>query len=358
MPQETKEKSYSLHSMRRSMVFVGGICVAYFFYLLFSGNLASFAASLAKADLRWVSGALLCYVVYYALGVFAYWLPCRGNDTYRCVRLIDLMSVEATGIFFSNLSPNGTGSPPAQIWRLTRCGLSLGQATALQYTRFIIYETAEGVFALLMLIPRYEFFMQTYNAGIWVGLILFGSKVIEVSALLAVCLFPSFSIRLLQGLAHFLEGYRRLARFAPGLRSLTYQVRDFSQGFKDGISQWRMSLLTMVVTLVQLGCLYALPWFVLNAFGIHGIDIVTCMACGSMLELLTSAIPLPGGTGGAEGGFAYLFGWMFGDMLPAGYVVWRAVEYVLPVIAAAPLSQLGLGSAGRGRGGAAVGIGR
>jgi uncharacterized membrane protein YbhN (UPF0104 family) len=55
-----------------------------------------------------------------------------------------------------------------------------------------------------------------------------------------------------------------------------------------------------------------------------------------MLELLTSAIPLPGGTGGAEGGFAFLFG----SALSAGYVVWRMVEYVLPVLASVPLMGL------------------
>ena len=59
-----------------------------------------------------------------------------------------------------------------------------------------------------------------------------------------------------------------------------------------------------------------------------------------MLELLTSAIPLPGGTLGAEGGFAFLFGSMFGPALSAGYVVWRFVEYILPVLAAVPLMGL------------------
>ena len=82
----------------------------------------------------------------------------------------------------------------------------------------------------------------------------------------------------------------------------------------------------------------------LRAFHIEA-DLLTCLACGSMLELLTSAIPLPGGTGGAEGGFAFLFGPMFGDAIAAGFVVWRMVEYFLPVLAAVPL--LGLRSNGR-----------
>ena len=87
----------------------------------------------------------------------------------------------------------------------------------------------------------------------------------------------------------------------------------------------------------------SLPYFVLRAFG-QPADLITCLACGSMLELLTSAIPLPGGTGGAEGGFAFLFAPMFGSSITAGYVVWRMVEYFLPVLVAVPL--LGLRSHG------------
>ena len=81
--------------------------------------------------------------------------------------------------------------------------------------------------------------------------------------------------------------------------------------------------------------MYALPYFVLRAFG-EPADLAICLASGSMLELLINAIPLPGGTGGAEVGFAYLFRGMFGQHLAAGFVIWRAVEYLLPVLIAAP----------------------
>ena len=64
------------------------------------------------------------------------------------------------------------------------------------------------------------------------------------------------------------------------------------------------------------------------------------MACGSMLELLTSAVPLPGGVGGAEGGFTVLFSPIFGTQVAAAFVVWRMVEYLLPILAAAPLLGL------------------
>ena len=110
---------------------------------------------------------------------------------------------------------------------------------------------------------------------------------------------------------------------------------EFAGAFRSACTNVGELLATEVVTLLQLGCMYALPFFVLRAFG-EPADLIVCLASGSMLELLINAIPLPGGTGGAEVGFAYLFRDMFGQHLAAGFVIWRAVEYLLPVLIAAP----------------------
>lgn len=336
--QKGAERPDDVRSVRKSVIFLMGVGIVYFVYLLVSGQWGAFIAALAGVNTGWIVVALLCYVVYYLLGVTAYAIACIGDKRFP-LGIRDLMSVEATGVFFSNLSPNGTGGAPAQIVRLTRAGLSVGAAGALQYTRFIIYEAAEGVFAALMLIPRLGYFVQTYGNVFYIGALLFGAKVAEVTGLLLVCLLPNQVIAVGNWVLRFLERRGWLKRYDHWNRLINEQVREFSEGFKSGARNVGLMVATMAVTLVQLACQYALPWVVLCAFGKEA-DFLTCLACGSMLELLTSAIPLPGGTGGAEGGFAYLFGNMFGEALPAGYVVWRAIEYVLPVLAAAPLMAL------------------
>lgn len=112
-------------------------------------------------------------------------------------------------------------------------------------------------------------------------------------------------------------------------------MSTFSSAFRAAAAHRRALLAAEVITLLQLGCMYALPYFVLRAFGLEANPIV-CLASGSMVELLVNVIPLPGGAGGAEVGFSYLFGGMFGWHLSAGLVIWRSVEYLLPVLIAAP----------------------
>ena len=211
---------------------------------------------------------MLAYVVYYLLGVGAYAMAV-ANDPASPLGIRDLMSVEAAGIFFSNLTPNGTGGAPAQIFRLTRAGLSMGQAGALQYTRFIIYEAAEGIFAAIMLIFRLDYFTSTYGDVFLVGAILFGCKIASVAGLLLVCLFPRPTMALGNALIGFLERRRWLKRPEHWREVVNTQLLDFSRGFRAAAANVRGMLATLALTLIQLGCLYALPWFVLRAFHIE-----------------------------------------------------------------------------------------
>lgn len=334
----------SFGSVRKSVAFLAAVAAAYLAYLVFTGQIDEFVTALGGISRSWVVAGMVCYLVYYVLGVLAYVTPVVGDPSCP-VGLRDLMSVEAAGIFFSNLTPNGAGGAPAQIFRLTRAGLSVGGAGALQYTRFIVYEAAEGIFAAIMLVFRYGYFVDTYGDVFLVGAFLFGFKILEVGALLLACLSPRFVARVGNSILDFLNRRGRLKNYDHWHEVINGQVMDFSEGFKTASKNVAGMLLTLALTLVQLGCLYALPYFVLRAFG-QPANLLTCLACGSMLELLTSAVPLPGGTFGAEGGFAFLFAGMFNGAVAAGYVVWRMLEYFLPTLVTVPL--LGLRSGGHG----------
>ncbi len=330
----------SMGQVRKSIIFLGAVGIAYAIYLVISGQFDDFVNSLSLVDQRWIVGAMLCYVVYYIFGVSAYVLSVFAEKDSP-VGLRDLMSVEASGIFFMNLTPNGAGAAPAQIYRLTRAGLSVGGAGALQFTRFVIYEAAEGIFAALMLIFRAQYFYDTFGDVTLIGIILFGCKIVMVGAILIICLCPKVVMSLGNWALRLANrhGWLHDDKYNQLYHMVNTQVMEFSDGFKGAAKNFGDMALTMLVTLVQLGCLYALPYFVLRAFG-EPADLITCLASGSMLELLTSAIPLPGGTGGAETGFAFLFSGMFGDHIAAGYVLWRSVEYFLPTLAATPLLGL------------------
>lgn len=326
----------SMGQVRKTFLFLAGVAVIYVAYLVFTGQVDEFVSSLAAADVGWVVAGVVCFLFYYVFGVLAYVLSVAA-DPRSPVGIRDLMSVEASGVFFMRLTPGGAGAPPAQIFRLTRAGLSVGSASALQFTRFVIYEAGEGVFAAIMLLFCGGYFYQTFGDVTVIGFILFGVKIAQLAGILALCLLPKPVMRIGNWALSFAKrrGWVKGERADHYYEVINTQVIEFSSAFKTASTNVVEMFATMGVTLLQLGCMYALPYFVLRAFG-QPADLLICLASGSMLELLINAVPLPGGTGGAEVGFGYLFGQMFGPHLPAGFIIWRAVEYLLPVVIAAP----------------------
>lgn len=326
----------SMGQVRKTAIFLAFVAIVYIAYLVISGQFDEFVTSLAGVDLGWITAGIICFMFYYVFGVLAYVFSIMG-DPHCPVGFRDLMSVEASGVFFMRLTPSGVAAPPAQIYRLTRAGLSPGAAGALQFTRFVIYEAGEGVFAAIMLLFCGGYFYETFGDVTLIGLFLFGFKVVQVAIFLALCLLPRPVMALSNWLLRFVNrhGWLKDEKYQKYHSFINTQVMEFSTAFKVAAKNVKELFATLIVTLLQLGCMYALPYFVLRAFG-EPADLLICLASGSMLELLVNAVPLPGGTGGAEVGFAYLFGKMFGPHLSAGFVIWRAVEYLLPVVVAMP----------------------
>ena len=323
---------------RKGALFLVGVLVVYVAYLVFSGQMGTFVEALSGVDTRWVWAAALCYLMYFVFGVIAYVIAVI-IDPNSPVGVRDLMSVEASGVFFGNLTPMMAGSVPSQIVRLTRTGLDPGEASATQFTRFIMFQLGVVLFAAIMLVAKFGFFLSSYGDIVFLNLVVFGVHLLELVGLFVICLCPGFVRRVGNSAIHFADRRHWLKDTERWTEVVNVQVQEFADAFKRAAADLPSMGLTLVVTMAQLACLYMIPWFVLHAFG-RDADFHECLAAGSMVQMVASAVPLPGGTGGAEGGFALFYGPLFGDAATAGYLVWRIVTFFAPTLLAAPLLGL------------------
>lgn len=322
----------------RGATFIGLVFAAYVAFLFFSGQISDFIAAFRTVDLTWIIIALICMGLYFMLGTLAY-VTAVYLDHDSPVGFRDLMSVEASGNFFGNLTPMQVGALPSQIYQLTKAGLSVGAASATQFTRFIVFQLGVVVFAAIMLWSKLGFFIDAYGDIVLLNLIVFAGHALELIGLFIVCLCPNFVRRVGGALLNWVCKHGWVKNRAKWDEMLNVQVGQFSAAFKRSAANIPDMALTFLITMFQLASLYSIPWLVLRAFGIN-MDYLTCLAAGSMVQLVSSAVPLPGGTGGAEGGFVLFFGKMFGSYATAGFLVWRAITFFLPTFAAVPMISL------------------
>ena len=327
----------------RGAIFLGFVVVVYLLYLIISGQMGEFVSALGSVDLGWVGLACVCFVSYFIFGVLAYAIAVY-IDHDSPVGIRDLMSVEASGIFFGNLTPMMAGAVPSQILRLTRTGLDVGEASATQFTRFIMFQFGVVLFAAIMLVAKLGFFFETYGDIVMINVIVFGVHFLELAGLFVICLCPGFVMRVGNGLIAFFSKHNWLKNTEKWNEMVNVQVMEFSEAFMTAAKDLPSMGLTLLVTMAQLASFYMIPWFVLHAFGIEA-DFLNCLAAGSMVQMVATAVPLPGGTGGAEGSFFMFYGGMFGEAASAGFIVWRIITFFGPTFLSVPL--LGLRSRNR-----------
>lgn len=333
-------------SALRGAALIGLALACFVVYLFVTGQVAQFLGAMRSVLLPWLAVACLCMLLYLVFGVAAYaiavWL-----DPDSPVGVRDLISVEASGIFFGNLTPMMMGSTPAQIYRLTKAGQNVGEAGATQFTRFIVYQFGLVVWGAVLLAARLPFFLERYSdIGALAVLILFsfGGHALILLSIFAIALMPGPVSRIAHRGLSILERIGVAADKAGAWRSFVDgEVYSFSEKFKLSAGHFSSMALTVVITMLQLAFFYLVPYFIMLAFGRGGVDFLSVMAASAFVQLLSSAVPLPGGTGGAEGGFALFLGQFFGGTATAGYLLWRLITFIAPTILAAPL--LGLKSA-------------
>lgn len=328
---------------RRGAIFIGIVLIAYIAYLVVTGQMGQFWAAMASVQAPWLIAACLVMLLYLVFGIIAYaiavWL-----DPNSPVGIRDLISVEASGIFFGNLTPMMMGSTPAQIYRLTKAGQNVGEAGATQFTRFIVYQFGLVAWGAILLIARMPFFAERYGDMTLLCVFSFGGHCCILLGIFAVALMPKTVTRVAHWIINLLERVGVSAdRIEKWRGFVDGEIYSFSEKFKLSAGHFSSMLLTVVITMMQLAFFYLVPYFLMLAFGHHDVDFFSVMAASAFVQLLSSAVPLPGGTGGAEGGFALFLGHFFGSASTAGYLLWRLITFIAPTILAAPL--LGLKSA-------------
>ena len=328
---------------RRGAIFIGVVLIAYVVYLVLTGQVAQFMDAMANVQGSWLFVACFCMFLYLLFGIIAYaiavWL-----DPHSPVGIRDLISVEASGIFFGNLTPMMMGSTPAQIYRLTKAGQNVGEAGATQFTRFIVYQFGLVAWGAILLLAKMPFFTARYGDMTLLCVFSFGGHCCILLGIFAIALMPKTVTRVAHWIINLLERIGFPASKIEKWRSFVDgEIYSFSEKFKLSAGHFSSMLLTVVITMLQLAFFYLVPYFLMLAFGHHEVDFFSVMAASAFVQLLSSAVPLPGGTGGAEGGFALFLGHFYGSAATAGYLLWRLITFIAPTIIAAPL--LGLKSA-------------
>lgn len=289
-------------------------------------SLQQFMLDMQSANLWWLLVALLCMVMYLLLEAAV--VKLFVDEASAKISWRDAIRVPMVEQLGNGITPFASGGQPMQLIALMQAGVDAGKAGSILTMKFIIYQGMIVVNFILALVVGYQYIhdkLQDWSTIVWIG---FGMHVIVVLALLALMFLPRLT-NLLVKVSFNIIGLFSKNKAAEWRPVVDEQIEGFHQESLVMKANMRYVVAASAITFVQLMFYYMIPYFILLALGASGVDVVLILALHILIVMVISLFPIPGGSGGAEVGFAVLFQQFLPThaKLMLAMLLWRLITY-------------------------------
>ncbi|MGI6174718.1 MAG: lysylphosphatidylglycerol synthase transmembrane domain-containing protein [Christensenellales bacterium] len=296
-----------------------------------SGGVSNLAELLKSLGIGWLLGALFCVVCYWFLECFVTHI--YTLVVYKRIKLRFSLYVGMMGLFYSALTPFSMGGQPMQVMAMRKSGMDTGPATSIIALKTIIYSIVLTLYSLLVILFKMPFFISNVSNFSFLAIIGFLINGVFVFLLLLFSLNRSVAFRLIKACINLLAKVRIVKNPEERIRSTENQVQLFRDSIKLTNKMPMAQLLATGLTFLQFTAYFLIPYCLYRSFGFKGASVVNMVSAQSFVTMVSNFVPLPGGSGGAEGSFLLFFRIFFPEgSLVSVMFLWRLISYYLTMI--------------------------
>lgn len=288
-------------------------------------GVAGLAEQLLKLNPLWLLVAFTFMLAYWGLETLNFHVITVSLHVRQKLR--DSLKVTMIGQFFNSVTPFASGGQPVQMYVMAKDGIEVGNAGSILVIRFLIYHVVLTVYALIVILRAP--FLKFYSIQLYY-LVLAGF-IVHAAMILLLVLF-SYNRKITRRLL--------TAMFViPKKFKLIKNIEDSERKFEDELEKFHVNATllknnvvllakTSLLTGVQMTFFFAIPYCIYRSFGFDGASIWNMIAAQVFVSTLMSFVPLPGASGGAEGGFFLFYKVFFsGNTIVTALLIWRIVTY-------------------------------
>jgi uncharacterized protein (TIRG00374 family) len=303
-------------------------------YFVMKGDLSNILNQIAHANPFWFAMGLFCIILYWMFEARTLHIMLKAYD--KSFSYLEVLKLTVSTQFFNGITPFASGGQPFQIYVLTkRSKLNVSSVTSASIHNFIMYQTVLVLMGTSAIILEVIFNIFPDESNFQV-LAIFGFilNFIIISALVIIAVSPTLTHRILKGL-YWIIGH---SPFKKRLPKITETMDNFVDAFHEDIlvllSDKKMYIHALILNIGKLLSFYTVAYFICLAVGFNGITLFQAIIASAYVMLITSIVPLPGASGGAEMGFLIFFGsFLIGPQGTAIMLLWRFITYYLGLFA-------------------------
>ena len=295
-------------------------------YMVFKGeDLGEIIHTVRQADPVYLLISVVC-VVLFILGesvIIFYMMRTLGAK----VKMGHCALYSFVGFFFSCITPSASGGQPMQIYYMKKEKISIPVSTVILMIVTITYKLVLVVIGIGIAIFG-RGFLHKYLEGIlpvfYLGLAL---NIFCVTFMTILVFHPLLAKAIMVKGMKLLERLHLVKKKDGRLKKL----EDSMDTYRNTAAYLKNNPFVIVkvigITFIQRMALFAVTWFVYQAFGLHGTGFWEILFLQAVISVSVDMLPLPGGMGISETLFLNIFSPVFGGLLLPGMVLSRGLGY-------------------------------
>ena len=314
---------------RKKIIFNGvflAVVFALTIYGVFHGeDLSSMMDAIHRADKRWLIPGIALVAFFIWGESIIIWYMMRSSGIQLKKRTCFLFS--SVGFFFSCITPSASGGQPMQIYYMKKEKISIPVSTVILMIVTITYKLVLVVIGIGIAIFG-RGFLHKYLEGIlpvfYLGLAL---NIFCVTFMTILVFHPLLAKAIMVKGMKLLERLHLVKKKDGRLKKL----EDSMDTYRNTAAYLKNNTFVIVkvigITFIQRMALFAVTWFVYQAFGLHGTGFWEILFLQAVISVSVDMLPLPGGMGISETLFLNIFSPVFGGLLLPGMVLSRGLGY-------------------------------
>ena len=314
---------------RKKIIFNGvflAVVFALTIYGVFHGeDLSSMMDAIHRADKRWLVPGIALVAFFIWGESIIIWYMMRSSGI--CLKKRTCFLFSSVGFFFSCITPSASGGQPMQIYYMKKEKISIPVSTVILMIVTITYKLVLVVIGVGIAIFG-RGFLHKYLEGIlpvfYLGLAL---NIFCVTFMTILVFHPLLAKAILVKGMKLLERLHLMKKKEGRLKKL----EDSMDTYRNTAAYLKNNPFVIVkvigITFIQRMALFAVTWFVYQAFGLHGTGFWEILFLQAVISVSVDMLPLPGGMGISETLFLNIFSPVFGGLLLPGMVLSRGLGY-------------------------------
>ena len=314
----------------RKKIIFNGVFLAVVFaltvYGVFHGeDLSSMMDAIHRADKRWLVPGIALVAFFIWGESIIIWYMMRSSGI--CLKKRTCFLFSSVGFFFSCITPSASGGQPMQIYYMKKEKISIPVSTVILMIVTITYKLVLVVIGIGIAVFG-RGFLHKYLEGIlpvfYLGLAL---NIFCVTFMTILVFHPLLAKAIMVKGMKLLERLHLMKKKEERLKKLEDSMDTYGNTAAYLKNNPFVIVKVIGITFIQRMALFAVTWFVYQAFGIHGTGFWDILFLQAVISVAVDMLPLPGGMGISETLFLNIFSPVFGGLLLPGMVLSRGLGY-------------------------------